>query len=296
MRTAPFPISGFFQGRRNSIWVKAEPPEGPSFRKSNVGRWTRKELGDGAALCIELGTGLLENGAETSRVEETIRLAGQALGFFVETIVTPTGITVTFGNGEVITRVARVHHRVIDLDKVAKLNSLSRQLSEGLSGSSLADFRGQVQAVREAPPCYSQRQQITATIVACGCFTLSVGGHWQEALVAISAGLLGRKMLEAVGSGFPSFLSLFTLAFLSTAMGVAGAVFSFLNTEAIVVGSLLHRMPGLAIVSAVRDLMAGELVAGVARAAEAMLITLGMASGVLACLSFSMRLGLVSQL
>lgn len=259
-----------------------------------MGRWTRKELGDGAALCLELGSGLLENGAETSRVEESIRLAGEAMGFSVETIVTPTGITVTFGNGEVITRVARIRHRVINLDKVARLNRLSRKLHEG--SPNVADFRAEVLAVREAPPCYSHYQQILATVVVCACFTMSVGGGWREALAAISAGLLGRFLLDLVSSEFPSFLSLFSLAFLSTAMGVAGNIFSGLNTEAIVVGSLLHRMPGLAIVSAVRDLMAGELVAGVARAAEAMLITLGMASGVLACLGFAIRLELVSQI
>jgi uncharacterized membrane protein YjjP (DUF1212 family) len=260
-----------------------------------MGRWTRRELGDGAALCIELGSGLLENGAETSRVEESVRLAGQAMGFSVETMVTPTGITVTFGNGEVITRVARIRNRVIDLDKVARLNSLSRRLQKAVPGD-LCTYREEIQLVREAPHCYSTTQQLLATILVCACFTLSVGGGWQEALVAISAGLIGRFLLELVGSEFPSFLSLFMLAFLSTSMGVAGDVFSGLQTQAIVVGSLLHRMPGLAIVSAVRDLMAGELVAGVARSAEAMLITLGMASGVLACLGFSMRLGLVTQL
>lgn len=260
-----------------------------------MGRWTRRELGDGAALCLELGSGLLENGAETSRVEESIRLAGEAMGFSVETMVTPTGITVTFGNGEVITRVARIRNRVIDLDKVARLNSLSRQLQQTAPGD-LGAFREEVQAVRDATHCYSTVQQLLATILVCACFTLSSGGGWKEALVAISAGLLGRFLLDLVGSEFPSFLSLFSLAFISTSMGVAGAVFSGLNTEAIVVGSLLHRMPGLAIVSAVRDLMAGELVAGVARAAEAMLVTLGMACGVLACLGFSIRLGLVGQI
>lgn len=258
-----------------------------------MGRWTRKEISDGAGLCLELGSGLLENGAETSRVEESIRLAGESMGFSVETIVTPTGITVTFGNGEVITRVARIRQRVINLDKVAQLNRLSRQLQQG--GAPLSEVREAIQAVRAAPCSYTPHQQVLATIMVCACFTLSVGGGWKEALLAISAGLIGRYLLELVGSEFPSFLSLFSLAFLSTAMGVAGTVFSGLNTEAVVVGSLLHRMPGLAIVSAVRDLMAGELVAGVARAAEAALITLGMASGVVACLSFSIRLGLVNQ-
>lgn len=260
-----------------------------------MGRWTRRELSDGAALCLELGSGLLENGAETSRVEETIRLAGMALGLTAETIVTPTGITVTFGNGEVITRVARIKNRVINLDKVDRLNRLSRTLQHD-AHPHLGEYRDSVQVIREAPPIYSHGHQIIATAVACACYTLSLGGGWEEATWAVSAGVLGRLLLDLVGSEFPSFLSLFSIAFLSTMFGIAGHGLSGLDTEPIVVGSLLNRMPGLAIVSAVRDLMAGELVAGVARAAEAMLVTLGMASGVLACLGFSIRLGLVSGL
>jgi uncharacterized membrane protein YjjP (DUF1212 family) len=259
-----------------------------------MARWTRRELGDGAALCLELGSGLLENGAETSRVEESIRMAGESLGFSVETIVTPTGITVTFGNGEVITRVARIKNRVINLDKVGQLNRLSRTLQNGIPN--LSEFREHVQAIRDAPATYTTQQQLVATALACACFTASAGGGWREAAWAVSAGVLGDFLLTLAGSEFPSFLSLFSVAFLSTVFGVAGATLAGLNTEAIVVGSLLARMPGLAIVSAVRDLMAGELVAGVARAAEAMLITLGMASGVLACLGFSIRLGLIVQL
>ncbi len=260
-----------------------------------MGRWTRRELSEGAALCLEMGSGLLENGAETSRVEETIRLAGVALGLTAETIVTPTGITVTFGNGEVITRVARIRHRVINLDKVDRLNRLSRRLQEE-EHPNLAELREMVQAIRQAPPTYSHIQQVVATAVACACYTVSLGGGWEEATWAVSAGVLGRLLLDLVGSELPSFLSLFSIAFLSTMFGVAGHSVAGLETEPIVVGSLLSRMPGLAIVSAVRDLMAGELVAGVARAAEAMLVTLGMASGVLACLGFSIRLGLVSGL
>ena len=92
-------------------------------------RWTRKRKADGAALCLELGAGLLENGAETSRVEETIRMAGAALGMDVEAMVHPTGITVGFGHVDAVTRVARIKERTINLAKVVELNRLSRSLS-----------------------------------------------------------------------------------------------------------------------------------------------------------------------
>ena len=74
-------------------------------------------------------------------------------------------------------------------------------------------------------------------------------------------------------------------------MGLVAHHYAGLDVEPVVVGSLLYLMPGLAFVSAMRDLMAGELVAGNARLAEAVVVTLGMASGVLACFGFAVRMG-----
>ena len=245
-------------------------------------------MADGAALCLELGAGLLENGAETSRVEETIRMAGSALGMEVEAMVHPTGITVGFGNGDAVTRVARIKNRSINLNKVAELNRLSRALHH--SEISLEDCRSCVREVREAPGLYTRTHYMLATAASCACLTVVVGGGLGEALLAVIAGCSGTRLLELFGNNFPSFLSLFAVGFLSCCFGLVGGQAGFVS-EAIVVGSLLHQMPGLAFVSAMRDLMADELVAGNARLAEALLVTLGMASGVLACLSLSFRLG-----
>ena len=252
-------------------------------------RWTRKRLTTAAALCLELGAGLLENGAETSRVEETIRLTGVAFDMEVEAMVHPTGITVSFGDGESITKVARIKERVVNLDKVAELNRVSRELLQ--DPTDLDGFRKSVHSIRSAPGLYSTSQMMLSTAVSCACLTLVVGGGVGEALVALLAGCLSRVGLDKFGSGFPSFLSLFAVGLVSTIFGLLGASFYGLSTEFIVVGSLLYQMPGLAFVSAMRDLMAGELVAGNARLSEAILVTLGMASGVIAGLSFAVRLG-----
>lgn len=256
-------------------------------------RWTRRDLADGAALCMELGAGLLENGAETSRVEESIRLAGEALGLMVETVVYPTSIAITFGGEEPVTRIFRIREREINLDKVSKINDLARSLQE--DRPNLSEFRDRVREVREAPDLYSFSQQFFAIGLACASFAVFLGGGWQEALFAAVAGMLSGLVLDYAGNCFPSFLSLFLVGFVCTAFGLAGQYYGFVM-EVIVVGALLPRMPGLAIVSAMRDLMAGDLVAGVARAAEALLITLGMASGVLACVSFALRLGISDRI
>ena len=256
-----------------------------------MGKLTRRELSEGAAFCLELGTGLLENGAETSRVEETLRWVGESLDTEVESIVTPTGISLTFGHSEVISRIVRVKDRSVNLDKVSRLNELSRQLqAERLT---TPELRARISQIRKAEPLYSSGQQLLATAVAAASLTMVVGGGFSEAGVATVAALLGILCLSRGGSEFPSFLSRFFLGFLTTVFAIAGTLVWTLSTEAIVVGALLFHMPGLGFVSAVRDLMTGELIAGVARGAEALVVTLGMASGVLACLGLAVRFGVL---
>ncbi len=252
--------------------------------------WSRKELNAGASLCLDLGAGLLENGAETSRVEESIRFAGLALGSIAECMVTPTGITVTFGHEDTITRVQRIRERSINLDKVARLNDLSRALKKH-GRVDLSAMHRAIAEIRSAPSPYGLGLEFLATAGVCICFAFNLGGGPKEAAIALLAGCLGKLFFDRFGSGFPSFLSLFAVGSLSTVFGVAGDVLWQCQAEPIVVGSLLHRMPGLAIVSAARDIMSGELVAGVARASEALIVTLGLASGVLGCLGMAVRLG-----
>ena len=249
-----------------------------------MARWTRREMTNGASLCLELAAGLLENGAETSRVEETVRMAGQAMGIEVEAMVHPTGITVGFGDGEVITRVARIRERTINLSKVAELNRLSRSMHD--EKINIAEVRDRIRQVREQPSPYGPGLEFVATATTCCCLTLVSGGGFGEALTAMLAGCLTSLLLKGFSATFPTFLSLFGAGFLSSFVGLVAHHYAGLDVEPVVVGSLLYLMPGLAFVSAMRDLMAGN-----ARLAEAVVVTLGMASGVLACLGFAVRMG-----
>ena len=83
---------------------------------------------------------LLESGAETYRVEETIVRICLAFGAqSAESFVIPTGIIVTIThNDEVSTLVRRITSRGVDLNKIDKINNLSRKVQN--SSMSIDDF------------------------------------------------------------------------------------------------------------------------------------------------------------
>lgn len=88
------------------------------------------------------------------------------------------------------------------------------------------------------------------------------------------------------------FFSEFMAAFIGggTAFFLVGIGFGS-NIDQIIIGSLIPLVPGIPLTNSVRDLMSGDLVAGVARGSEAALTSLSIASGI--ALSVTIFLGII---
>ncbi|MCK9927343.1 threonine/serine exporter family protein, partial [Frankia sp. Mgl5] len=61
----------------------------------------------------------------------------------------------------------------------------------------------------------------------------------------------------------------------------------FLHLDLMIVGTMLPLFPGIAVTNALRDLMAGDLMAGIARGVEAGLTALSVAVATAIILSFA---------
>jgi uncharacterized membrane protein YjjP (DUF1212 family) len=87
-------------------------------------------------VCTEAARLLLQYGAETSRVEETIQRIATGAGLpaqAVQSFVTPTGIFISITHGDqTITRLVRASgSAAMDLSKVTAINDVSRRISSG---------------------------------------------------------------------------------------------------------------------------------------------------------------------
>lgn len=58
-----------------------------------------------------------------------------------------------------------------------------------------------------------------------------------------------------------------------------------MNTNQVIIGTIIPLVPGVPLTNAVRDLMSGDLVAGVARGAEAAVSSMSIAGGVAVALT-----------
>ncbi|WP_139141330.1 threonine/serine ThrE exporter family protein, partial [Clostridium acetireducens] len=83
-------------------------------------------------IAVEAGRIMLENGAETYRVEETIYRICNAYNINeADSFVTPTGIMVSVANnyGQTISLIKRIKVRTVDLEKISLINDLSRSIT-----------------------------------------------------------------------------------------------------------------------------------------------------------------------
>jgi uncharacterized membrane protein YjjP (DUF1212 family) len=226
---------------------------------------------------------MLENGAETFRVEDTIsRILQTSKCQTVEVFATPTGIFATLDNPDIdlMTMVRRIKKRSINLNKIALANSISRDYCSDLM--SLESSMYQLQQVDKEPE-YSRFIRISATGMAAGFFVLVFGGNISDMTVALICGLIiGYLEISLSDLGISRF-------FIDIIGGIICSLLPFIlvnkigfgdHFDLIVISAIMPMVPGVAITNAIRDTLHGELLSGLARGMDAFIVASSIATGV----------------
>lgn len=235
-------------------------------------------------VCLLAGKLMLESGGETYRVEDTMMRMAASFGLpRSHSYVTPTAIIFSI-EGTDCTRLIRISERSTDLAKVALVNDISRRISRG--ELTLEAARNELEQAKRVRPGYPLWQQTAAAALASACFASLMGdlGHFLPSLlsggVAFGCFELVHRFVKI--RFFAEFFASFVaggLVLLMVQAGFGGDVGNM------IIGSVLPLVPGLAITNAVRDLMAGHLIAGLSRGAEAFLTAFAIGTGIAFVLS-----------
>ncbi|MBE1446928.1 threonine/serine exporter family protein [Paenibacillus sp. OAS669] len=242
---------------------------------------------DIAQLCLLAGKIMLQSGGETYRVEDTMIRIAAALGVDnSHSYVTPTGIFFSIDGTEPMTRLIRIMERSTDLRKVTLVNDISRKISAGeLTASEAYEKLQDIDAAKIAYPVWVQ---VIAAALASGCFLIMFQGIWQDVLPAVISGGFGFAFLVQIQRWieikfFAEFLSSLMIGALSSYFVKLGIGHQL---DTIIIGSVMPLVPGLLITNAVRDLMAGHLVSGMSKGAEAFLTASAIGAGIALVISF----------
>lgn len=232
-------------------------------------------------LAADAGRLILENGGETHRVEETMNALCASYGFTdCDSFVTPTGIFLSVSDDEGHTRsiIRRVTHRSIDLNKILRAG----RLAESIISKKLTPREVRAELARiEKSPGYPAWLTVPAAAFSAGFFTLLFGGGTADFSVALYTGAAIRAMSLALSSIRLNefFINVAGGALAAVLALSSGALMPAVRPNAVIIGSIMLLVPGLAITNSIRDTLAGDLLSGLARALESFLIAVAIAAG-----------------
>lgn len=229
------------------------------------------------------GEVMLENGAETSRVEDTISRILLTSGCqTAEAFVTPTGIFATLDHQDIdlLSIVRRVKRRRINLNRIALANDVSREFCAQLIPLEAAMY--QIQLIKQEPE-YHSGIRVMSIGFASSFFCSMLGGSLTDFIVCMITTVLFGLLERA--------LSLLELSkfFIDLLGGIICALIPYIffyklgygsHFDLIVISSIMPMVPGVAITNAIRDTLHGDLLSGVARGMDAFIIAASIATGV----------------
>lgn len=231
-------------------------------------------------MAVAAGELLLRNGAETYRVEDTIkRICNKEEFLETEVFVFPTGIIVNgIYNDSRLTRMKQVTERDINLTVISQVNSLSRRFAAGQL--TVAEAIEEIDRIAATDYGFNKLTMISAGALASGAATILLGGSWHDFWPALVATALVRL---AAGLTIVNLAYILRVYLAGALAGLIGSVFVHagfgLHIDKIIVGAVLPLVPGVALTNAIRDFISGDLMSGTTRMAEALLVAAAIAGG-----------------
>jgi len=227
---------------------------------------------------------LLSSGAEIYRVEDTIGRILRLSGYEdADSFVTPTSILMTLRDpaAHTLTTLRRVSARENNLARVAKVNTVARTLCD--HEITVQEAVEQLLHIQKHSG-YAPWAQSLLLVVFPSFFYLFFGGINVYAGIAclvtgVWLALAQRWMMrQSVVRFFNDLISAAGAAFLASLLTRAMSVDALSNL--VIISSIMPLVPGVAITTAIRDVLHGDYQSGTARAAEAFIIATAIAVGV----------------
>lgn len=227
---------------------------------------------------------LLSSGAEIYRVEDTISRLLSLSGYEgAESFVTPSCILMTLRDpsADTITTLRRISVRENNLERVAQVNTVARALCAG--DINIQDANEKLLAIQKSSG-YPPWAKLLLILLLPAFFYLFFGGmDISGGFICLAAGVwlaLAREFMQkqSVVRFFLDLISAAGAAFVSSLL--AHLIAADASSNLIIISSIMPLVPGVAITTAIRDVLHGDYQSGTVRAAEAFIIATAIAVGV----------------
>ena len=224
--------------------------------------------------CCEVGVQLIRFGGEIPRAEDTIRRLLRAYGLEGEVFAIPNCVwaSVPTPDGHIHAWMRRVPPIAANIEGIERFNDLSRRLCADPPADP-AQLRAHCRETLADLRSYPASMVLGGYFVGAFFFALFFFGGLAEAAAAGLAGLVSGAALLALNRARANAF----IATLASAFALGGTACGLLalgvpiNLEVTIAGGLMVLVPGLVFTSFMSDLLTGDMLAGLATFARAVL-------------------------
>ena len=243
------------------------------------GKNVETEQAEALAVASEAGHILLENGAEISRVEETMERIASHYGVDSKSFFVLSNGIFTTSSFNKYANVEFIPFKGTQLDKVVAVNQLSRDIVSGKY--SLAEARTQLRAIRTMPP-HPRWEQVLASGLGSAGFSIVFGGGMLDCAASFVCGvLLWLFVLFVTAPHMSKIVGNIVGGFFVTGLCILFHRVGFGHSlPNMIIGAIIPLIPGVPFVNGVRDVANEDYIAGATRLLDAMLVFCCLAAGV----------------
>jgi len=235
---------------------------------------------DIVTLCGQVGTILLENGAETSRVENTVEYVGRAADLPVVCHATMTGIFVS-SEKSAATRIFKVRVGDFNLQKVDEINTLSRQFSN--HEITYHELKVAIEHVDKETLDFSWLTKCIGAGLVSMPPMLLFKATWGDLGLAFFVGILGYVASQIVAHHskipyIPVAVGSFVISVIAHLLGLGGIAH---DANYIIISALMPLVPGVPMTNSLREIIERNTISGLVRATDAIMAGISIGSGVI---------------
>ena len=237
---------------------------------------------------MEIGECMLVSGAGVSRVEDTISRICKAYGAKEANVFSITSSIVTTiedEKGEILTQTKRIKSYKTDFTKLDELNQLSRYMCKELPEEE--EVKRKIAEIKKGKVVVFTEEVLTSAVIAAA-WTSFYGGGITEAIIAMIAGAFVTILARYIKILAPNEMVLnFLLSFFVAAFAYISTKFGLTEDYGkIIIGNIMLLVPGVAFVNALRDMIGGDMMSGILRVCESILLAVFLAAGSFMALMF----------
>jgi len=228
------------------------------------------------SIAFDAGNILLENGAEISRVEETMNSIASGFGqqeknFFILS----NGIIAT---GNDYAKAKFIPIKGTQLSRLVEVNQLSRDISSGITDIDTAQQR--IEQIKTMPAKH-WLETVIGVAFGVAAFCILFGGSLIDSAITLAVGLIvGAYMCFATPHLSRIFGNLFggliggLLCIIATRIGLGQ------HLPNMIIGTIIALVPGVPFTNGIRDIANEDYIAGTTRLLDAFMVFLCIAGGV----------------